>query len=238
MIKKNHFFTFDGKSSRDFGVYLVGNAVYNAPEREYNKVSVPGRNGDLLIDLGRYANLELPYTVIVYEDFDQNITGLRNWILSRPGYRRLEDTYFPEEFRIARFSNLFEMEEVKHSDIGYAEITFDCKPQRFLKSGEIKKVFSANGRIYNPTQMEAKPLIRVYGVGQVGIGNQTITITQADEYTDIDCDLQDAFKGTTNCNGNIVLNSGGFFSIPSGNVGVSLGSGITKVEITPRWWRL
>lgn len=238
MITKDNWLTFAGKSTKDFDVYLVGNAVYNAPSREYEKVSIPGRSGDLIIDYQRYLNLEVEYNVIVYEDFDMNITGLRNYLLSRTGYQRLEDTYFPDEFRLARFQDGLEMETVRHSDIGHAVITFDCKPQRYLKSGEVSRTYTANGTIYNPTTMTAKPFVRVYGTGELAIGEETIRITTADEYTDIDCELQDAYKGTTNCNGNIQLSSGDFFSLKEGRNGITLGSGITKVEITPRWWKI
>ena len=238
MITRDNWLTFGGKSTKDFGVFLVGNAVYNAPEREYEKVSIPGKNGDLLIDQKRFANLELSYDVILFEDFDRNITGLRNYLLTTVGYNRLEDTYFPGEYRIARYASMFEVENFRHSDIGTFVITFDCKPQRFLKTGETAIILTSSGSIYNPTIMPAKPLVRVYGTGQVAIGNQTITITSANEYTDIDCELQDAYKGTTNCNGNIILNSGGFFELTGGVNGVTLGSGITRVEITPRWWKI
>ena len=236
MITKNNWLTFDGKSTKDFGVYLVGNAVYNAPEREYEKISIPGKSGDLLIDNNRYGNVEIPYSVIVYDDFDTNVIGLRNYLLSKTGYHRLEDTYFPEEYRIARYSGGLELESLRHSDIGTATITFDCKPQRFLKSGEITKIYTSNNVIYNPTFMQSKPLLRVYGTGDISIGDRTITIVSADVYTDIDCDLQDAYKGTVNCNGNIVLASGNFFVLNPGVNGIYLGNGITRVEITPRWW--
>lgn len=232
----NHFLTFDGKSTKDFGVYLIGNAVYNAPGREYEKVSVPGRNGDLLIDNGRYSNLELEYNIIIYENFTKNIRGLRNYLASKNGYFRLEDTYNPSEYRIAKYSNGLELENVRPGDIGTALIYFDCKPQRFLKSGEKAYTFTSNGTIKNPTLMDAKPLVRVYGEGEVSIGAQTITITTADSYTDIDCELQDAFMGSVNCNPNIQLTSGDFFVLLPGDNGITLGTGITKVEIIPRWW--
>lgn len=232
----NHFLTFDGKSTDDFGVYLIGNAVYNAPGREYEKVSVPGRNGDLLIDNGRYSNLEIAYDFIVYENFEYNISALRNFLASKIGYFRLEDTYNPYEYRLAKYSNGLELEAVSPGDIGTGQIYFDCKPQRYLKSGEKVQTFTANGTIKNPTLMVAKPLIRVTGTGALSIGSQTITITSADGYTDIDCDLQDAFKGAVNCNQNIQLTSGNFFTLEPGNNSIVLGSGITKVEITPRWW--
>lgn len=232
------FLKFDNVSTATYGVYLIGNGVYNAPEREFERISIPGRNGDLLIDNGRYSNLELEYDAIIYEDFNANLSNLKNTYMAKTGYCRLEDTFNPDEFRLAKYSGAFEMENVRPGDVGHFILRFDCKPQRFLKSGETETTYTSSGSITNPTRMNALPLVRVYGTGQLGIGGDTININTNSSYTDIDCDLQDAFRGSTNCNGNIVLSSGKFFSLKPGTNYISLGSGITKVIITPRWWRL
>jgi phage-related protein len=83
----------------------------------------------------------------------------------------------------------------------------------------------------------ALPLIRAYGTGTFTINGITVQITSASSYTDIDCDLQECFKDTlaTNCNGNVVLTT--FPELKPGENTISM-SGITKLEITPRWWRL
>lgn len=232
------FLKFDNVSTATYSAFLVGNGIYNAPEREFERISIPGRNGDLLIDNGRYSNLELEYDAIIYSDFNNNLSSLKNIFMSKTGYCRLEDTFYPDEFRLAKYSGAFEMENVKPGDIGHFILRFDCKPQRFLKSGENTVEFTSSGSITNPTRMIALPLVRVYGTGQLSIGGNTITISTNSSYTDIDCDLQDAFRGSTNCNGNINLNSGKFFQLKPGSNYVSIGSGITRVIITPRWWRL
>jgi len=232
------YLIFDGTSTQTYGVFLIGNGVYNAPEREFERISIPGRNGDLLIDNGRYSNFELEYGAIIYNNFNTNLSNLKNVFMSKTEYCRLEDTFYPDEYRMAKYSGAFKMESVRPGDIGHFILRFDCKPQRFLKSGEITTEFTSNGTIINPTKMTALPLVRVYGTGQLSIGGDTININSNSSYTDIDCDLQDAFRESTNCNGNIELSSGKFFQLKSGSNSVSLGSGITKVAITPRWWKL
>ena len=232
------FLRFDNVSTASYGVFLVGNKVYDAPEREFERISIPGRNGDLLIDNGRYSNYELEYDAIIYENFDRNLSNLKNLFMSKTGYCRLEDTFHPDEFRLAKYTGALEMETVRINDIGHFLLRFDCKPQRFLKSGETTVEFTSSGSINNPTRMVSLPLVRVYGTGQLTIGGNTIKINTNSSYTDIDCDLQDASRSGTNLNGNIELSSGKFFQLNPGNNYVSFGSGITRVIITPRWWRL
>jgi phage-related protein len=108
-----------------------------------------------------------------------------------------------------------------------------------LKSGELPVSFTAAGNLINKYLTEAKPLIRAYGTGTFSIGNRSVQITSADTYTDIDCDLMEAYKDTlaTNCNNNIILTDGEFPSLMPGDNLITL-SGLSGIEITPRWWVL
>lgn len=48
------YLIFGGECSKDFGLYISGSGAFNAPERDIETVEVPGRNGSLIIDNGRY----------------------------------------------------------------------------------------------------------------------------------------------------------------------------------------
>lgn len=233
-----NYFTFAGKSSREFKVYISGFGTYDAPARVYSSYEVPGRNGDLIVDEKRFENIDLKYPAFIYEGLPINIEGLRNYLLSLTGYQRLEDTYHPDEYRLAVYKEGLEADINQRHDFGEFDLIFNCKPQRFLKSGEKVTTLTSSGSVFNPTMFESKPLLRVYGSGILGIGSQSITISNADEYTDIDCEMMDCFKGTANKNSNVTFTDYNFPVLKPGTNNFQLNSGITKVEITPRWWRL
>lgn len=232
-----HSFTFNGKNSRDFGVWISGGGTFNAPARDAELVAVPGRNGDLYFDNGRYSNIELIYPAFITRNFSANVGGMRDYLASQIGYKRLEDTYHPDEFRIATYISALEVETTPRNLAGAFEIVFNCKPQRYLKSGELPVTYTANGTIHNPTLFSSRPLIRAYGTGTFTINGVSVKINSANQYTDIDCEIMDAFKGSTNCNNNIVLTNGEFPTIAPGVNSITK-SGITSLVITPRWWRL
>lgn len=232
-----HFLTIDGKSTEDFNTWISGGGTYNSPERDVDTIEVAGRNGDLVIDNGRYRNIEVEYECFITERFGYNIHALRAYLGSLIGYKRLCDTYHPDVYRMALFSAGVDVKTTARNLAGEFTLSFNCKPQRFLVSGEMPVSFTEDGTIMNFTSFEAKPLLRVYGTGTIGVGSETITITTADEYTDIDCDLMDAYKGSTNCNANITLDSGSFPTLPSGESGVTL-DGVTQIDIYPRWYTL
>ena len=231
-----NYFTLDGVDSRDFGVYISGQGTFNASARDYNMIPVPGRNGDLVGPEKRFQNGTLVYPAFIYANFKQNIADFRNFLLSLVGYHDLIDSYHPTEIRKVLFQGPFNAEVVTKNDAGSFDVEFICKPQRFLTSGQQVTTLTADGSITNPTLFDSQPLMRVYGVGALGVGSQTVTITQADEYTDIDSEMMDAFKGTANKNPYVQLTDHNFPVFKPGVNNISLGTGITKVEITPRWW--
>ena len=233
-----NYFTIGTTPSTTYGVYISGQGTFSAPRREYNMIPIPGRNGDLVGNEKRFENLELTYPAFIYTNFKTNLRNLRNFLLSLVGYQRLTDTYHTDEFRLALFEGPFEPDVEPKNNAGQFELVFNCKPQRFLLSGELTTTLTADGTISNPTLFDSQPLLRVYGTGQLGINSDTITISVADTYTDIDCEMMDCYKGTTNKNSYVSFSGNNFPVLKPGTNNIDLGTGITKVEITPRWWQL
>lgn len=228
-----NYLTFNGISSADYGAYIADVNQFDAPAKDVEVVTVPGMNGTLTIDNDRFENVQQTYQIYVRGELKSRLMGLRNMYAQTSGYCRLEDTLTPDEFYLARFVNAFEVPQSDRHRAAFSLI-FDRKPQRFLKSGEFVETFTASGALMNEYGQNAKPLVRAYGTGSFTINNTTMTISAADVYTDIDCEIQDAHKGVVNKNSYV---SGSFPVLVPGSNGISM-SGITKLEITPRWWRL
>lgn len=172
-------FTFNGESSDTYGILITQNASFNAPERAGEMLSIPGRNGAFWQDYGRFENIEVTYHCVVGEgskaDFVQAMSDVRSWLCSPIGYCRLEDDYNPSEYRMAVYKSGLETDEPFVTGAEF-EITFECKPQRFLKSGETAVSVTSGDTITNPTRFDAQPLLQTWGYGDVNIGSETITL--------------------------------------------------------------
>lgn len=174
-------FTFNGISSKDYGVYITGEAVYNAPERDVEVIAVPGRNGAFVRDNGRFENIVVSYPAGMFgdqqSDFAEGISDLRNALAATKGYCRLTDEYNPDEYREAVYKGGLEVSPVQMGRAGEFNITFECKPQRFLVSGETAETIAQSGDdITNPTLFNAHPLLEVDGYGEIGINDDTVEI--------------------------------------------------------------
>lgn len=108
----------------------------------------------------------------------------------------------------------------------------------FTNTGDTTLRYAEPFSIENPTLFDSEPLIRVYGTGRVGIGEYTIAIDEDDGYTDIDCHMMDCYKGNQNRNSYVTLSNHEFPVLKPGKNIVTMGTGISKVEITPRWWKV
>lgn len=179
-------FTFDGVNSLDYNIGITGSAVYNAPTRDVEMISIPGRDGEYALDHGRFNNIEITYPSGMGDNdqtnFAQRVSDLRNQLASRVGYKRLEDEYNPDEYRMAIYKSGLEVSPVQYSRAGQFDIIFDCKPQRFLKSGETATSKARNSTINNPTLFDSHPLLQFNSNGSDGsisLGTQNITVKSA-----------------------------------------------------------
>lgn len=233
-------FTFNSTNSLAYGIYITGEPVYNAPARSVEKITIPGRNGDLLMDQGRFENIEVKYPAGTFAetqaDFADALAAIRDFLGALHGYHKLTDDYNPEEYRMASFKSGLNVAPVPFQRAGEFDLIFDCKPQRFLTSGEQVTTMTTSGTINNPTPYEARPLLVVTGIGNLTVNGVQIAISKSP--TTIDCEAMEAYNGTTSRNGDIVLTPNEFPVLSGGSNTITLGAGITKLEITPRWWRI
>lgn len=143
----NHF-TFNGHSTGDFGLLVTGLSTYGSPARRVERVTVPGRNGDVLLDEGTFDNYIARYQIAIIDNFKVNARAIANWLLSSRGYSELTDTYNPETYRMASFYSNIDYVVTALAREGTATIEFDCKPQRYFYDNA-PITFTANA--YNGT---------------------------------------------------------------------------------------
>lgn len=227
--------TFSGYSLADYNAAAIFTNILDTPARSVEVVSVPGRNGSLVYDNGRYDDVNREYTIVT-DTLDHALEIIRAF-RTVIGYARLTDGFEPDHYMMARLLTVASPKIL--SDSVRFSVTFVRKPQKFLKSGDTPvSITASSGTITNPTMYEALPIVRVWGTGTVSISGVVITINETSTYMDIDCDLQDARKGTTNFNSAITLTSGRFWRLVPGSNSIALGNSITEVRVTPKWWTL
>lgn len=173
---------FGGVDSSTYGIYISGEGVFNAPKRDVEMISIPGRNGAFALDKGRFENITVTYPAYTYETtmatFKKNLSDFRNAIASKKGYQRLTDTFHTDEYRMATFIDGFEIKPVKYNTASEFEISFECKPQRYLTSGETAVTVTSGDTLTNPTLFEASPLLIATGYGNIDLNGSSLYVSE------------------------------------------------------------
>ena len=148
-------FNFDGESSKTFDLFITGGAVFDAPERDVEMIEIPGRNGAFVQDLGRFKNVTVTYrcalTSTKENEFVDAMRKVREWLGSKKGYCRLWDDFNPGEYRMAMFNGYIEVTN-EAPVVGRFDLSFECKPQRFLLDGDNPVKVSDDGTIFNRSE--------------------------------------------------------------------------------------
>lgn len=161
-------FKFGEHSTKDFDLVIQAPPTYNFPSRDVTVEHIPGRNGDLVIDNKCWQNTDRTYSIASIfrpgTNFIANSERLIKWLTSLHGYYRLEDSYDPDVYRLAEFKDSGSLTNY-YDKATVLNVTFNCKPQRYLKNGEKPVKFSGSVAVLeNPTGYESLPLITINNV--------------------------------------------------------------------------
>ena len=231
----SNYFEFNGHKSSEYGLVVNGVNIFNAPSRVVNKINIPYRNGDLLIDTGVYSNIMVSYNIGLTDP--TRIPDITGWLLNTSGYATLKDTWHSGEYRMASYYNDLNYQMSMLYRYGEATISFDCKPQRYLNSGDTTYTISTSTTLSNPTAFASSPKISVTGNGTFTVNGYSVTVTDnASDSITIDCERMQCYRGTTNMNASVTLASG-FPQLKTGNNSCGKGT-VSTLTIQPKWWRL
>lgn len=131
--------TYNDIAGNDIGALVIRRPNIPAPSPKITQVSIPGRDGDLLIDDGFFDDIEI-YVELNFmapeNEWNKKTRQIKSWLLSRRGARRLsfsdtEDTFY-------KVKNVIVGEIQRTSKrIGAITPAFVCDPYTYFKSGAI-----------------------------------------------------------------------------------------------------
>ena len=178
-----------------YGVYISGQGTFGSGAKEYNYYNIPGRNGSVLGYRPRLENVNVTYPAGIYTNFSQNIRDLRSLLLSREGYVKINDDYDTTHFRLGAYTDEFTPDVTQLNDAGQFDITFNCRPERWLNTGETTVTYTPSGSYYtltNPTRFTSRPNYRIYGYGTVSCTDTSNYGTVIEVISDFATDFSNA----------------------------------------------
>lgn len=222
------WFKFRDIFSTDMGVIVETLPPVPAAQLVYETVTIPGRDGDLLLSDDAYRPIAYTMTLGVKDAL--MMEGISSWLFgsgdlilssnpSRKYRARINDgiPYERVSRRFRRFQALFALQPFKYeTDATILELT-------------------ASGMIINPGTRWSEPIIKVYGAGTLTIGGyeMMVTATAGEDSVTINSEIQECYYNLSTLRNNKV--TGEFPRLMPGEIDVMISAGITKVEVTPQW---
>lgn len=208
------------------------------PTRKGTVTPIPGSSRELVEMEDAWESYDQPYSMFVGDGTPDSIQEALNdvaRVLYKTGLQVLLDDYEPDYFRLAYYQGPFDVEN-RYTRLGKFDITFRCRPERFLISGNEAITVSSGDTLINPTAFAAKPLIHIEGSGSgtVTVAGTVMSFTGLVDFVNVDCDKMDVYRQPAENKNNLM--TGNFPVLPSGENTISFTGGITSVTITPRYW--
>lgn len=243
------YFTYNGRSSADFGLRIERKDVFSGPEYDMEFQSIPGRSGDLIVSNNRFANLKVTYTVFFARkdtaSLADAVRAIKAWLYREPDrYHSITDSYDPGYIRYGVFKGGLEMEE-QLNKVGYFTVSFSCKPFRCSEEGRVELRFATNNVLLkNPEGFAAQPIITVKGAGTVRliVSNAEYSYngiwTMADFGGEITCDSErmNFYRDTILLNDKV--KGDGFPLLYPGENDITVEGDASEIIVTPRWCSL
>lgn len=184
-------------------------------------------------------------------EFATKMCDLRNKLYSYKGYQKITDDYHPDEFRLGVYLSGLEASPVHYNRAGEFTVSFNCKPQRFLTSGQTYYTVPADTdyTFTNPTPFDSFPYMELnsgYYGATITINGVAITVaaTNSSRTLSIDTATGDAylFYNGQNMNQYISIPGNEFPRFVPGENTVRFTKGSASssstLNIRPNWWRI
>lgn len=250
LTNRQGLIVWGGDNSTDYGMVVRECPAFDKPTKRTEAFTVPGRNGSILFIDGSYEDVTRSYNVWIDENIvvdsggtetgtlAERVNAFTAWLLSKNGYTRLEDNFEPDYYRMAYYSGANDITN-ELMEYGETTLTFTCRPERFLKSGETAVTVNNGDTLTNPTLFASKPLIYIQGAGTITVSISGVSIVATvTDYIYIDCEKMNAYRlASENRNDKIT----GTFPViqPGANgIGITVSGTLTAVKITPRYFTI
>lgn len=186
------YFIYNGIKSSDMGVVLKALPPITKPKRRIETITVPGKNGSLHIDEGCYEPISVSLQCALKKNIDAR--DITKWLIE---FGTITFSDEPDKFYNATIMNNIPLSRVFRV---YREfiILFELQPiAQSIEEYEYNCNDNNEHKLNIDCSAQMTPYIKVTGSGEVllTINNKTCVLNIDEEYIELDCELQNAYKG-------------------------------------------
>lgn len=242
----DNYFTFNGISSLDMGLFVEKVPGRRVAEKDLEEYRVPGRSEPLHIWKQSWKPCPVKYKCWFRGNPpEKQLHEIAEWLHGAPVRSRLEDSYDTTVYHWAAYKGGADVDMLMR-EVGKFTVEFTVGAQAFLKAAETPFTFTKSGGfLNNPTPWATKPLIHVVGAvsGALQVGSSTLLLVFPDSAVHdiwIDCEEQEAWEVVdgVEVSTNSYIGGADFIEIQPGRNDVTFPSSFELVAIYTRAYTL
>lgn len=221
-----NWFEFKGARSDNIKTLVENMTAAPRPERRIDIVTIPGLDGELTMSDDTYNTT--PIVLICRWPNSVSLRMINAWLV---GKGDLILSLEPDKKYKARVTDILNYEKL--GVYWKASVLFIAQPFAYEAQPQLIAL-TASGSIHNLGSRWSMPIITVYGAGELTIGDYTLIVesTSGEDSVTINSEIEECYYSGTSRNNKV---SGDFPRIEQGATEITLGAGITKVEIQGNW---
>lgn len=236
------YFTFDGVSSLDYGLIVVGERDFSGAGRDVEMVRILGKDGLIPKRSKGYNNIQRTFECnLIVEDWRElhnKMRDIRNWLTDVEGFRDFVLSYDDESIYKVMIND--EIKAVMISEqIARVDITFETKPYHYFYDSFDFIREDMPFTLQNSRKVLSYPYILIEGSGRVNlhINNNTYTFKNINGWVEIDSETMSVYRN----NQGIIINEASnymtrsFPVLEEGDNNISWTGNVSLIEMVPRW---
>ena len=234
-----------GHSSTEYNLICVSHTGYSFVNKEYEEVSVPGRDTPFIKDNYTKPRVEIDVEAFLESEklLDSAIL-IKRWLTNDVQDLPIILSNMGDYFLKGFLANKLDIQEVIHQT-GHITLKFNCQPFLYHKNGINPVTIVANssfvtGQLSNPCT-EGRPLIKISCSGssvKFSVGTNIVHLKNVDGTYYLDSEKMEMYMYDNNYN--VVLQNSKMYSdfpiLDGGLQDIVVMQGtVTELQITPRW---
>ena len=242
---RNGEFILNGVHSSEFGAVIQSRPQINVPNRRRIRFSIPGSDGEYVIDDEAYDNSEMELNIAIKgPDYDtaKKYKDILSGILSSVGYVSFTPYFDPDvEYYVFLGSELEYSQNGYYDDLYVIRAVFSVRPYKHLIAHTPYKA-SKDVMVNNPFEYSSNPKINIKGSGNgiLNVNGIEYIFKNVDDSIVVDSETKNAYKesGSSILNRNDRMYTIDFPTLKPGMNTISISGGFTSFTVEPRWRNL
>lgn len=225
---------YNNQNSNDLELIIENTPEIPTANFTYDEIEIDG--GENLTIKNGFTDIEFKINFAYFADPEEYLSKkqrIDSWLLSNINKYLI---YSLDNFVAYRVKKIvIDNTTTTSRTVRHFTVTFTCTGLKYLTTGlNTLELTSSGTELNNFGNYESKPLLKIYGSGNItiNINGNSFTIKNVSSYVIVDSELKECYKDSTNMGKNM---TGDYPIFLIGKNTVSWTGTVTKIELMPRW---